>query len=430
MGNEKAQQPYAIVIGLQSLAGLQAARILSDRDVPVIGITSDPKSFCSRTNVCEQIMAAETETGEFVQILEELGPQLSEKAVLFPSTDMSVLHLSDSRDRLTDWFHIALPAADVVETLIDKISFYSYAQDLGLPIPKTKFLYDRTDAEEAAKYLTFPCILKPPKKNPEWERNASAGVYKITDASEFLPFYDQCSEWAPVLMIQEWVEGPDSNLYSCNCYFDKRNEPIVTFIARKLRQWPPGAGVSSLGEECRNDSVLKESIRLFRGVKYRGLGYVEIKRDERSNKYYVIEPNIGRPTGRSAIAEAGGVELLYAMYCDMIGWPLPQNLEQKYGNAKWIYWRRDLQAAIYYWRRGDLSLKDWLHSWRGRKRCAVFSWRDPLPFFADLMRVTGFLVHRSKTKGAAEPLAALQSSIDSLKRDREKDNIQSGSGRV
>ena len=160
-----------------------------------------------------------------------------------------------------------------------------------------------------------------------------------------------------MLMVQEWIEGSDANLYSCNCYFNADAVPVVTFIARKLRQWPPETGTSCLGEECRNDVVLEASIRLFRSVGYRGLGYVEMKRDERTGKHYIIEPNIGRPTGRSAIAEAGGVELLYATYCDTLGWPMPANTQQQYGNMKWIYLRRDLQSAFCYWRRGDLTLR-------------------------------------------------------------------------
>ncbi|MDQ4077225.1 MAG: hypothetical protein M3220_13375 [Chloroflexota bacterium] len=36
------RQPCAIVIGLDSITGLQAARILADRQVPVIGIAKDP----------------------------------------------------------------------------------------------------------------------------------------------------------------------------------------------------------------------------------------------------------------------------------------------------------------------------------------------------------------------------------------------------
>jgi predicted ATP-grasp superfamily ATP-dependent carboligase len=122
-------------------------------------------------------------------------------------------------------------------------------------------------------------------------------------------------------------------------------------------------------------------------VQYRGLGYLEMKRDARSGRYFIIEPNIGRPTGRSATAEAGGVELLYTMYCDALGWPLPANRIQTYQGVKWIYLRQDLQSVLHYWRRGDLTLKEWWQSWRGRKTYALFSWRDPGPFLSDLHRV-------------------------------------------
>jgi predicted ATP-grasp superfamily ATP-dependent carboligase len=111
-----------------------------------------------------------------------------------------------------------------------------------------------------------------------------------------------------------------------------------------------------------------------------------MKRDERSGKYFIMEPNIGRPTGRSAIAEAGGVELLYTMYCDAVGWPLPGNLEQQYEGVKWIHLRRDFQSALHYGRHGELTLKEWWRSFRGRKAYALFSWSDPAPFVGDLQR--------------------------------------------
>ena len=101
---------------------------------------------------------------------------------------------------------------------------------------------------------------------------------------------------------------------------------------------------------------------------------MEMKRDQRTGKHYIIEPNIGRPTGRSAIAEAGGVELLYTKYCDLVNLPLPTNREQKYEGVKWIYFMHDIQSSFYYWRRGELTIRDWWQSIRGSKNDAVFSW--------------------------------------------------------
>ena len=87
------------------------------------------------------------------------------------------------------------------------------------------------------------------------------------------------------------------------------------------------------------------------------------------------------------------MELLYTTYCDLVGRPLPARRQQQYKGVKWICWRRDLQSALYYWRRGDLTLTDWWRSWRGRKACALFSWVDPAPFLCDLRKAAGqFLV--------------------------------------
>jgi len=378
------QKPYAIVVGLDCVTGLQTARILARHKVPVIGIAKNPKHFCCRTRVCTEILFADTASDEFVNTLATLGLEWNQKAVLFPCTDMSVLLISRNRKGLEDRYHIVLPEPDVVEMLMDKANFYTYAAGQGLALPRTFFLHGRGDAESVIEKLTFPCVLKPPIKTPNWEKHANAKVFKISNPGELLSRYDRCSRWSEVLIVQEWVEGKDANLCGCTCYFNSDSKPIVTFVSRKLRQWPPEVGVSSLSEECRNDIVLQETIALFQNVRFRGLCYLEMKRDERTGKYFIIEPNIGRPIARSPMAESGGIEILYTMYCDAINSPLPANLDQKYEGIKWIYLRRDLQSALYHWRRGDITLKEWWRSLRGRKTYAVFSLSDPVPFLFDL----------------------------------------------
>jgi predicted ATP-grasp superfamily ATP-dependent carboligase len=394
------------------MTGVQTARILAGHGVPVIAIAGNPEHYCAKTRVCERILAADIKSEAFIESLESLGPSLPQKAVLVPCTDMSVLLISRNRQRLLEWYHVSLPDEAVVEMLMDKISFVTFAQEQGLAIPGTFFIRNRNDAEEAARQLSYPCILKPPMKTPLWEQNTKEKVFKIDSAAEFLRIYDRCAGWAELLMAQEWVEGSDANLYSCNCYFNADSEPLVTFIARKIRQWPPETGTSCLGEEVRNDEVLEESIRLFRSVGYHGLGYVELKQDERSGKHYIIEPNIGRPTGRSAIAEAGGVELVYTMYCDAIQRQIPENRIQQYKGVKWIHIRRDFQSALFYYRRGDLSLGEWLRSWRGKKGYAVFAWNDLAPFWHDWKRAIGLAFSgRSKKKslnGAGVDQEAIQ----------------------
>lgn len=377
----------AIVIGLDGMAGIQTARILAKRGVPVIGIARDPDHHCCRSNSCEDIVVADTGSDELLPALRTIAARLKCKAVLFPCHDRTVRVLSRNREELQEHFYLSLAKTEVIDMLTDKIGFYEHAIRHNFSVPETFVLRDQNDAGHAAAKLNFPGVLKPPASERRWDSHTMVKAFRVEDADAFLAVYERCRHWADVLILQQWIEGGDDSLYSCNCYFDVNAEPLVTFVARKLRQWPPHVGVSSLGEECQNDVVLAESLRLFRSVGYRGLGYVEFKRDARSGKYYIIEPNVGRPTGRSAIAEAGGVELLYTMYCDAIGAPLPENRVQQYVGAKWIDLRHDFQSALYYWRKGELSLGDWWRSWRGPKAHTYFSWSDPAPFLADLFRI-------------------------------------------
>ena len=391
-------RPPVILVGLESMQGLQAARELHSRGVPVIGVAADPGHHAWRTRACRRVVQSETSGPELVETLLALGGELEGPVLLLPCQDKSVREISRSRDVLGARYAMVLPPVEVLELLMDKDAFYAFAAREGLPIPRTLELANREDAERAAQELEYPCLLKPRARTKEWDRNPRLKVFKVADAGEFLEVYDRCSPWADRLIAQQWIAGDDSALYSCNCYLDRESRPLATFVARKLRQWPPEAGSSCLGEEVRNDEVLRTTVELFTRLGYRGLGYLEMKRDTRTGRHYIIEANVGRPTGRSAIAEAGGGPLLYTAYCDALGLPLPEDREQRYTGAKWIDLRHDLQSALYYWRAGRLSLREWLTSVRGQKAYAVLSLRDPIPFLADLWRAASLAVGRLRSR--------------------------------
>jgi D-aspartate ligase len=382
-------RPPAVVVGLDSFTGLQTTRLLANRGVPVIAIAADGGHFCARTRMARQKIVAPTSGEGLVQALEGLGRSdfAGERAFLLPCTDAAVLTISAERERLEPYYAFVLPPHDLIVRLMDKIAFAEYALSAGQPIPPTAILWSREDAERAASSLAYPLVLKPGLKTATWLANSRAKVYRVEDAAELLATYDRVHAWSPALIAQSWIEGGEDALYSCNAYFDREGRPLVTFVARKIRQWPPDIGTSSLGVEVRDDAVLEATIELFTGIGYRGLAYLELKRDARSGRYCIIEPNLGRPTGRSAIAERGGVELLLTAYCDALGLALPQAREQHYRGVKWIYWRHDLQASVVAIGRRRLTLRGWWRSVRGPSIEAVASLRDPLPMIAELAHV-------------------------------------------
>ncbi len=384
-GRIPTDRPPAVIVGLDCITGLQSTRIFDARGIPVVGVVADAQHFCARTRLPVAIVRATLRGEALVDALVALGARLDQPGVLIPCTDAAVLAVSAGRERLAGAFRFVLPDHADVERLMDKVGFAEHAIATGLAIPPTAVLRSRVDAELAAASLTFPAVLKPGLKGPAWLAATRAKAIRVDTPDELLARYDACASWADVLIAQSWVPGPERSLYSVNTYYDRASAQRVSFVARKLRQWPLDTGTSCLGEEVRSPEAESIARDLFGSVAYRGLGYVEAKEDERTGRLMIIEPNIGRPTGRSAIAEKGGVELLMSAYRDALGEPLPDAVTQEYRGVKWIYWRHDLQAALVRARRGQLSVGDWLTSVKGPKVEAVFSRHDPLPFVADVV---------------------------------------------
>ena len=414
-------RPSAVVLGLDCVTGLQTARILARRGAPVIGIAKDRRHFCCRTRVCEEILTADTDSEDFLRVLDDLGRRLPERAVLFPCTDLTVLNVSRHRARLERAFHVVLPDPDVVDTLIDKAAFHSLAEERGWPVPRSVVLRSRADAERAASTLEFPCAVKPALKTATWNRDEATKAFTAVDGDHLLSLFDRIAVQGHTLLAQEWIPGSHEGQVTCNCYFDSLSRPVVTFVTRKLRQWPPEFGVGCLSEEYRDEVVLETTTRLFESVGFRGLGYLEMKRDERTGNSLIVEANIGRPTGRSATAEAAGVELLYAMYCDAVGLPLPAGLTQPYAGTKWIYFVSDIRAAHHQWRRKELTIREWWRSLQGPKVDAVFSAADPLPFVYDLRRGAASVIG-----GLGRRMRDARGSAARLRRDARRMGVDGG----
>ena len=78
--------PTAVVVGLDTITGLQTARILAGHGVPVVGVSSDLGHYACRTRACVRVLQADLLGEQVVHALVELGPQLDERAALFPCT--------------------------------------------------------------------------------------------------------------------------------------------------------------------------------------------------------------------------------------------------------------------------------------------------------------------------------------------------------
>jgi predicted ATP-grasp superfamily ATP-dependent carboligase len=355
----------------------------------VWAIANSLSHFAAHTRVCEKILQADTASEDLIVLLENIAKDFSTMPVLYPCSDNSVLQISRNRARLEAGYRLALPSHEVVTLLMSKAGFAHHAVKHGFRVPVTIDICQQSDLEAAIPKLRFPCVLKPALKDVRWLSQSQKKALKVATAAELVSTFARYSRMSDHFIVQEWIDGPESDQFTCNCYFDTHSRPVVSFVSRKVRQWPPGTGVGCFAVAARNDRVRDETIRLFQSVPYRGFGYVEMKLDRKTGELVLIEPNVGRPTGRSAMAEANGVELLYSMYCDLIGLPLPDGATQGSRPRKWIYLRQDLQSSFVQMSRRQLSPWHWARSLRGPKVDAVWSLSDPLPFVVDWLRYVG-----------------------------------------
>ena len=112
----KKNLPYVVVIDIDHINGLQTARIFAERKIPVIGIADNLKNYPARTRVCEKIVQANTRSNELADKLISIAEIFNEKPLLVPSQDNSVLIVSRNRKKLEQYYKIALPAEDTVDS--------------------------------------------------------------------------------------------------------------------------------------------------------------------------------------------------------------------------------------------------------------------------------------------------------------------------
>src|SRR5262245_58626567 len=100
--------PPAVVVGLDNITGLQTARILDARGVPVVGVAADIHHFGSRTNTCAHVVASPLSGEPLVETLSGLARRLGREAVLIPCTDGAVRSLSERRAELPPSYRLPL----------------------------------------------------------------------------------------------------------------------------------------------------------------------------------------------------------------------------------------------------------------------------------------------------------------------------------
>lgn len=370
--------PPAVVLGLGQ-NGLATVRSLGRLGIPVIGIDRNVKQMTARTRYCQKIQLSGPIDGEeLISVLVDLGKRLPQRGVLFPSGDGALYNLSENRERLEAYYHFSFPAKEIVKLTLDKKKFYRFAAEHDIAIPISYFPEGVDDCRRIAEAIVYPCLIKPYQPSLGWRQHfPDHKLFRVNDAAELLRCYENVFKVCPDLIVQEIIPGRESNLSFSLTYFDSNGRPLGMFTGRKIRQYPPNFGTSSLAESHLDEDIAEKTIAILTGMRYTGYGSIEFKWDPRTCEFKAIEVT-ARTWFPHGIATACGLNLLQMAYCDLVGLPVPADDGFAEG-VKWIHEDRDLRSALQQMRSGDLGVGEWLKSYRGRRTYALAALDDPGP---------------------------------------------------
>ncbi len=360
----KPEIPVVVVGG--NLNALGVVRSLARSRIPTYVMNTTRNCPAPWSRHATYVRAKSLQGESLIEALLALAEKLRCRPVLLLTQDASVHIVSAQRQRLEHCYHVEMPTLDVVEVLSDKLAFDVLAAHEGFSVPRSCALRTLEDMQRL-EALAPPVILKPADKG-----RVIAGVADRAVRAETL---EQARVLAKAMLVhvsavivQEWIEGPDSEIFFTFFCVRSDGTPAAFFSGRKLQSTPPGIGSTAICIPAPEYAAQLEgeARRFLNCVRYRGLGSLEFKRDVRTGRFLMVEPTVGRTDWQEEIAALGGVNLPVIAYWVALGIdPLTSHPATMRRNPAW---RADFQFNLPCEFQENIQVVD-----------AHFRWSDPLP---------------------------------------------------
>jgi len=295
--------------------------------------------------------------------LHDVAKKVRSRPILIATSDITALFVSENAATLIESYLIPSPPVEVVRTFLSRKQTADLCQNMGIPTPQTALPSSRQEVLEFAENTKFPVIVKSEYGEFVQRTGHFARVAIVTTKKDLLNIYDlNAQAGAPGLILQEYIPGGDDAIWMFNGYFNDHSDCLFGATGRKLRQFPPHRGSTSLGICARNDAVEMLTKQLMRAVAYRGPLDVGYRFDSRDGQYKLLDlnPRIGS-TFRLFVAQ-NGLDVARALYLDVTGQTIPS--AQVSEGRKWIVESNDLVSSWTDIRQRQLTFCGWWRSLR------------------------------------------------------------------
>jgi predicted ATP-grasp superfamily ATP-dependent carboligase len=322
-----------------------------------------------------------TEPVEFTLAVVDLVGKWSIDIVLPGHEDALVLR--GNEDLLPDHVLLATPGMEALELGFDKAAITRAAIEAGVPVPATRFPSSINEAQQAAREIGFPLVVKVRRSN-SGKGVSLVGTVNELDSLFAGKYREVAANPARFPLLQEFVDGQVVGA----CFLARAGEPEAVFQERYLR-CKDGAFGTSVYRVPMNDPRLDDSVdRLVRHLCWTGLGHFDFILPADGSPPVLLEMN-PRLWGAINLALINGFDFPAALIAGICG-------QQDLGE---FFCRREEPLASLWLvgegisalnqlrnSRGGVALTRWGGEF-GRSligsRFDDFAWSDPLPLIAE-----------------------------------------------
>ncbi|WP_224447622.1 ATP-grasp domain-containing protein [Haloprofundus salilacus] len=203
--------------------------------------------------------------------------------VLLPVGYESTRLVSQSREQLAEHAIVPVPGAEKFDRLVRKDSVMRQAERLGVAHPRTIYPENVNEACESVQELAFPVVIKPRAEA------GSKGLQYVERPEAFTSAYRDAFRKYDVPIVQEQIPRDGNGVGAAFLRWD--GEIKARFAYRRLREFPPSGGPSTLRESIHDERLFEAGEALLDDVNWRGVAMVEFKNDPRTDTPKLLEVN-------------------------------------------------------------------------------------------------------------------------------------------
>lgn len=381
-----------ILTGDGDRGALDYLRSFARESINCVVVSTEPDDIASKSRYCKKLVLVqpyeEANDAYNLKVLAELGKQFSEKPVLIYGEDINMLFISRTRDELQKDYSFLMPPRGLAEKFVNKTDFQQLAEAHDIPVPRTRFAHSFDELVEVSKQISYPAFVKPaftmnwafdtPELKEKY-RSYKFALRQYHSAEEMLEWCRNLPLGNGGVLVQEFIEGSDREVFSFHGYFDERSRPLAYFVGRKIRTYPMHHGGSAFIETVDEPTVAKIGIESLQKVNFSGIVKIDMKRNPRDGSFKILEVN-PRYTLWESLGAFAGMNLCTVALLHARG-KLTEPVKHTYAlGYKWLFFKQDFRAFFTgYWRAGEFTLWQYLKSLRGKKIYQLWDWKDPVP---------------------------------------------------